>query len=1430
MNILEETKKIQESDAQREKKNRSKRLAFLSKILVWILLFFVVFYFCTDIIFGHVLKHSIETLSNNTYQFEYERFRYNIFTNKVVFKNIEFKPVSDTLKTVKNIHIEDIQLKGFSFYRFFVKDEIFFSDLTIKGTSAHLNSSKNFKTLFHRNDSVTNVSDTLHHQFSDYVGAFFKERSKKFGIEKFNFLNGSVYVTNTSYPTQNFSVKDFSLKVDAIFLNDSILQNIDSIFFFKNFEFNFGKNQWVLSQDSASFNLGFDTLFYSSIAKSTVSENIVLQNVSKNGFIDFSASHLAITHLDFEQILNEKKISPDTLKIVDADIRLKIIAQKNRTAPSGFEKTIQKILPIHLKHLAFENNYVNFQYITANQPDVNINAFIDFYIDDFQLDKEIFKTQKEHFLYSDYAIHFHKAQANRENMFDVSFNDFRWGTKDKDLIIDDIRFYNHSDKGLNFIELEKIQLNDFDFSNLIDDKLLISKSLYLQNGLLGMKSGRKERAEEHDKFIFHFPGNQYVNHISIEQIEIKDVSLQNKDFRNNTIFEIQDINFNVNRFNMMCGKNYSLLEKAFYKKINGGTGATNIHLNDRIHVITWNFLRTDFEHFIRFSDFSVQTNSDIDKIVKEMVILPPTLIQVQTDILEIKEFNYVMFLKYGLINSQSLYAKNADIHIYNTEFSTAHYQKNKPQIKSVNIESILFENSNFSIENSESHLTVNDFLVNVDILNIPEFQGENTILKFNDIDFLYKKLQFKNQNLSLSSNDLKYNHLKEIFEVENATIVSHHPEKAMEKMCVDLNHLNINRFDLTTLIYNKVFYANEVIVDSVKIDGIYNLQAAKNIAKTKKTFLNQLLIRNTKIPNIQVNVTVQDEQEKYYFSCHQSDIQAQFVNWMPKMKGFPHKGKMKVNIRNLVGTDNKQLKKATIDSIEFSLIPDFITINGVSYHDLGANEILSSAEFKKFNIVEPDMDELFKTGKLSSDELQIDDGEIVINLNSFKKDTSDVVKKTKNSQKSDSTMNNIRDIVYDLFHQVAFNDIRLKLMQDNDLHTVSINEGILNDDKGSIINIGALNFKTDNNLSEAGCNGIILNTKQQQIIVDSVYYTPNVEKDAWANLFGYQKDWTKMSAESIIVEGINFDDFLNHTHHIPLVRINRMKVDDYRDKRLPFPENHFPMMPQDMIKKVPRPFLIDTMVISSSEFTYEEQVKEAKFPGSITFTDAQIVAANITNSPDYNSKPMNIDGTLMLMDSAKLTAHLSFTLDDTINYFTASAKLEPFEMPMLNPTLENLAFLTIKEGYCNGLKMDFHGNKTYSLGDMQFIYRNFKIGLIDKKKLRPDAGSNFLSFLANTFIVKHANPTAIFPRNGIIYFERDPHKSIFNYLFKSSLMGIKHTIGLRESKAVKDKQSEIYLDYEHQRKEIIKNYKLKKKAERKAVNKGNFFDFLWLKN
>ncbi|MDZ7691302.1 MAG: hypothetical protein U5K69_09260 [Balneolaceae bacterium] len=116
-------------------------------------------------------------------------------------------------------------------------------------------------------------------------------------------------------------------------------------------------------------------------------------------------------------------------------------------------------------------------------------------------------------------------------------------------------------------------------------------------------------------------------------------------------------------------------------------------------------------------------------------------------------------------------------------------------------------------------------------------------------------------------------------------------------------------------------------------------------------------------------------------------------------------------------------------------------------------------------------------------------------------------------------------------------------------------------------------------------------------------------------------------------------------------------------------------------------------------------------------------------------------------------------------------------MQALNPAVEPMGFVRLSSGTINAMEFDMELDQAKASGKILLNYSDLKVELLEREQVKENEEKQLLSFLANTVKIKRNNSEKPL-REGEITFERDPHKSIFNYWWKSLLSGLKGSIGM----------------------------------------------------
>jgi hypothetical protein len=285
-------------------------------------------------------------------------------------------------------------------------------------------------------------------------------------------------------------------------------------------------------------------------------------------------------------------------------------------------------------------------------------------------------------------------------------------------------------------------------------------------------------------------------------------------------------------------------------------------------------------------------------------------------------------------------------------------------------------------------------------------------------------------------------------------------------------------------------------------------------------------------------------------------------------------------------------------------------------------------------------------------------------------------------------------------------------------------------------------------------------------------------------------DRMDITIKKITVKSLNLRQLLiNHKFIAGLITVDVLNLEDYRDKRVPMRPDFKPPLPQQALLQSKMYIKIDNVRLTNGKVRYSEQLGSE--PGFIFLDKMDGTISNITNdSIMVKSKTvMKVNASMYLMGKGLLNAHLNIPLGEKNDAFTFSATLSKMDLKEINPMVTRLAPAEITSGTIN--KMVLAGVKADNVkaaGRMAFYYNDLTIKMTKKENdIWSKIKTGVLTFAANTY-VRNDNPAKNGSfTEGTIYFERDIHKSIFNFLWKSVYSGIKSTIGInkKEQKELK---------------------------------------------
>jgi len=343
-------------------------------------------------------------------------------------------------------------------------------------------------------------------------------------------------------------------------------------------------------------------------------------------------------------------------------------------------------------------------------------------------------------------------------------------------------------------------------------------------------------------------------------------------------------------------------------------------------------------------------------------------------------------------------------------------------------------------------------------------------------------------------------------------------------------------------------------------------------------------------------------------------------------------------------------------------------------------------------------------------------------------------------------------------------------------------------------------------------------TSAKKISIKGFKLIPLYPELTFARKYKVQKDRYDLTFNDIEFNGMDFTS-LNTDEKIysRSVSIGPAKVSVFMSRESP-PSTGIDKgrnYPHMALKRLNIPIAIDTVILKGIDVKYSEYSPASKKTGSIAFNTLSGTILNVTNDSLklIKNNHAKADLNTLLMGSGKMKVKIDFNLTDANGGFSYSGNLSAFNLVKLNPLAVALGLVQIESG--NIQKLDFKaiGNKTTASGSMNMLYTNLKVKLlsdnIDGEGIKK---KGFLSFLANSILIKDSNPTkGDAPRTAKMTNTRIKSASFFNLMWKTVFVGIKDIVGVGivpEKNPVK------------QQKVIAKKIREQKRADRKAARKA----------
>lgn len=325
---------------------------------------------------------------------------------------------------------------------------------------------------------------------------------------------------------------------------------------------------------------------------------------------------------------------------------------------------------------------------------------------------------------------------------------------------------------------------------------------------------------------------------------------------------------------------------------------------------------------------------------------------------------------------------------------------------------------------------------------------------------------------------------------------------------------------------------------------------------------------------------------------------------------------------------------------------------------------------------------------------------------------------------------------------------------------------------------------------------IELDTESKSMAFGHLGLFNKVPKYEYTSKFDDRQSYLKIEDAKLKLQGVNFEQYLRKgIVEVDTVYADNLQLELFVDKRKPENLNKRPQMLHHVFQNLQQVIHIDHMVLENSHILIEERPDNlSPRSASLFFSDVGASISNISNYQErrMDSQILNVDLTAKLMGQGPLQTNIKYDLDDASGNFWLKGTLGNLDLRLLNTMLEPEAKASLKSGVVNRLDFNIAGNDIEGTGELIIRYDNLELELLNKNfEKDQNIFRKIGSFLANKIIIKSSNPNNKGDlKKGQVFFQREVHKSVFNYWWKLIFSGLKSTVTGEDIHEMRKKEME----------------------------------------
>lgn len=326
------------------------------------------------------------------------------------------------------------------------------------------------------------------------------------------------------------------------------------------------------------------------------------------------------------------------------------------------------------------------------------------------------------------------------------------------------------------------------------------------------------------------------------------------------------------------------------------------------------------------------------------------------------------------------------------------------------------------------------------------------------------------------------------------------------------------------------------------------------------------------------------------------------------------------------------------------------------------------------------------------------------------------------------------------------------------------------------VHLREINYKLPKGFYEIVIQKVDISGTDSLITLSELQLIPQYDKKEFGKKMGYQTDRMELNVPTLEIRDFDLARFVaTDTVHVRNIVIAEASLVAYRDKNVPFDHSRRPKLPQQMLAALPLPVDIEKVEVKNASILYQQLDPYADAPGEVPITRLYGTIYNVTNIRPVISRrgAMMWDVQAIFFGDGKMKVEITFPANLHCADFSFNASMGSMPAVGFNQMIVPTEGVKIEQGTINSLWLRADAGEESAAGPMVLNYANLKVAVLKDNPEKSEDKSGLLSLLANIVInSSNQNPAD----TATMYFERDKERSIFNYLAKTVVSGLKATV------------------------------------------------------